>query len=283
MNITRWWPWYEKIVATLGYNTDDDRKAALLLRELLSGRTSPLTELQERVVGKNVIVFGAGPSLEKNLSMLLTACLEDQFTLIVADGAATAFIQESVTPDVIVTDLDGRMDDIIKAGDGGSAIVIHGHGDNMDAMKEWIPKITENPRTRVFGTTQVEPYPPTVHNFGGFTDGDRAAFLAEEMKAKTIILAGMDLGTTVGKFSKATPSSFPSQEEQANWLLNKKLKLVFAKELLEWLATWSRVDGGLFNATGSKGETIKGFSQIQLKDLIQIATSSKKRTPAPNA
>jgi hypothetical protein len=282
MDITRWWPWYEKIVAAFGYSTEDDRKAARLLGELLSGRTSPLTELQERIQSRNVIVFGAGPSLEKNLSMLLTACLEDQFTFIVADGATTAFLQESVTPDVIVTDLDGRMDDIIRAGALGSAIVVHGHGDNMDALKEWIPKITENPSIRVFGTTQVEPYPPIVRNFGGFTDGDRAAFIAEEMKAGTIILAGMDLGTTIGKFSKAEPSSFQSQE-QSKWLSNKKKKLVFAKELLEWLATWSRADCGLFNATGSRGETIKGFSEIQLKDLIQIATSRRKEAPTPKS
>jgi hypothetical protein len=282
MDITRWWPWYDKIVAAFGYSTENDRKAARLLRELLSSRVSPLIELQERIQSRNVIVFGAGPSLEKNLSTLVTVCLEDQFTLIVADGATTAFLQESVTPDVIVTDLDGRMDDIVKAGDLGSAIVIHGHGDNMDAMKEWIPRITENRRIRVFGTTQVEPYPPVVHNFGGFTDGDRAAFLAEEMKANAIILAGMDLGTTVGEFSKAKHLSLQSREDQANWLSNKKQKLRFARELLEWLATWSRADGGLFNVTGSKGETIKGFSQIQLKDLIQIATSSRKERPAPN-
>jgi hypothetical protein len=276
MDITRWWPWYEKVVSALGYNTEDDRKAALILRDLLSGRTSPLTELQKRIQGKNVIIFGAGPSLEKNLSMLLAACLEDQFTFIVADGATTAFLQESVTPDIILTDLDGRIDDIIKAGDLGSAIVIHGHGDNMDALRKWTPRITENPSTKVFGTTQVEPYPPIVNNFGGFTDGDRAAFLAEEMNAKTIILAGMDMGTTIGKFSKDMPSSFKSQEEQDRWLSIKKQKLGFARELLEWLATWSRADGGLFNATGSKGETIKGFTEIQLKDLIQIAAHRKE-------
>ena len=41
-----------------------------------------------------------------------------------------------------------------------------------------------------------------VHNFGGFTDGDRCVFLANHFKAKKIILLGMDFGTRIGKYSK---------------------------------------------------------------------------------
>jgi hypothetical protein len=275
MEITQWWPWYEKIVAALGFSTESDRQAALVLRGLLSGRNSPLAELQKLIQDRRVIVFGAGPSLEKNLCSIISVGLEDLFTLIAADGATTAFLEESITPDIIVTDLDGRAEDIIKAGELGSTIVIHGHGDNIEALRKFVPKITKNKRIKLFGTTQVEPYPPLVHNFGGFTDGDRGVFLAEEMKASTIILAGMDMGATFGKFSK-DETCLHSPEDRSNWLSKKKQKLAFAKELLEWLATWSRAKGGLFNATGSKGETIKGFSQIQLKQLIQIATSTRR-------
>ncbi len=275
MELTRWWPWYERIASALGYSTEDDREATLVLRDLLCEKTSPLAELQDLIQDKHAMVFGAGPSLEKNLSMLLTACLEDKFTFIVADGATTAFLEESVTPHVIMTDLDGRVEDIIKAGELGSAIVIHSHGDNIDNLRKWVPKITENRRIKVFGTTQVEPSPPVVHNFGGFTDGDRGAFLAEEMKAKTIILAGMDMGTTIGRFSKDKTLNSNSLEDPSKWLSNKKRKLRFAKELLEWLATWSRVGGGLLNATGSRGETIKGFTETKLRGLIRIAMSSR--------
>jgi uncharacterized Rossmann fold enzyme len=275
MEITQWWPWYEKIIAALGYSTQNDREATLVLRDLLSGRTSPLAELQKLIQDRCVIVFGAGPSLEKNLCSIISVGLEDLFTLIAADGATTAFLKESITPNIIMTDLDGCVEDIIKAGELGSTVVIHGHGDNIEALREYVPKIIQNERIKVFGTTQVEPYPPIVHNFGGFTDGDRGVFLAEEMKAKTIVLAGMDLGETIGKFSK-DETCLQSPEDKSNWLSKKKQKLGFAKELLEWLATWSRAKGELFNATGLKGETIKGFSQIRLKQLIEIATSTRR-------
>ena len=34
---------------------------------------------------------------------------------------------------------------------------------------------------------------PRVHNFGGFSDGDRAVFAADALGAKTITLFGFDL------------------------------------------------------------------------------------------
>jgi 2-amino-4-hydroxy-6-hydroxymethyldihydropteridine diphosphokinase len=44
----------------------------------------------------------------------------------------------------------------------------------------------------VVATTQATPL-PHVHNFGGFTDGDRAAFAAQELGASCITLVGFDL------------------------------------------------------------------------------------------
>jgi uncharacterized Rossmann fold enzyme len=235
----------------------------------------PLNELKKKFKNKHVIIFGAGPSLENNLSEFVSNGLEKSFALAVADGATSALLERSVSPHVVVTDLDGYMEDIVEASKLGSTMVIHAHGDNIDAMREWVPKIIEKRRTSVFGTTQVEPSPPIVHNFGGFTDGDRAAFLAEEMAAETIVLAGMDLGTTIGEYSKNRTSSFSSRQEESKWLANKRTKLRFAKELLEWLATWSRAEGGLFNATGPKGETIGGFINVGFKNLKKIVTSTR--------
>ena len=266
MKFSRWLPWYNRIATNLGYSIDKDRQATQALRDMLSGVTQPLHLLKKEIQDKHAIVFGAGPSLEKNLSELISNNLQKSFTLVVADGATSAFLEKSIIPQVVVTDLDGRIEDIIKASKLGSAIVIHAHGDNIEALTEWVPKMTESPGGKVFGTTQVEPCLPIVHNFGGFTDGDRAAFLAEEMAAKTIVLGGMDLGTTIGRYSKNGASDF-SRREENSWLANKRAKLQFAKELLEWLATWSRAEGGLFNATGPRGETIKGFTNIGFKNL----------------
>jgi uncharacterized Rossmann fold enzyme len=78
----------------------------------------------------------------------------------------------------------------------GAIMVVHAHGDNIDMIKKMVPKFR-----KVVGTTQVMPL-ANVHNFGGFTDGDRAVFLAEEFGAKKVVLVGMDLGDSIGKYSK---------------------------------------------------------------------------------
>ena len=49
----------------------------------------------------------------------------------------------------------------------------------------------------VIGTTQIEPI-SDVYNFGGFTDGDRAVFLAEHFGAKEIELVGFDFEAAEG-------------------------------------------------------------------------------------
>nr|MDO8098436.1 DUF115 domain-containing protein [Candidatus Njordarchaeota archaeon] len=273
MEFSRWLPWYERIASKLDYSVEKDRQATQVLCEILSGVAQPLDSLRKSIQEKHVMVFGAGPSLQKNLSELVLNRLVRSFTLIVADGATTAFLRKSITPHIVVTDLDGNIEDIIKASKLGSITVVHGHGDNIDALEKSVPRIIENSEAVVVGTTQVEPHPPIVHNFGGFTDGDRAAFLAEEMGAKTITLAGMDLGNTIGEYSKDWASGNLSNQQRNKWIINKRTKLRFAKKLLEWLAKWSRAEGGLFNATGSEGETVKGFTNIEFRNLKEVVAS----------
>jgi uncharacterized Rossmann fold enzyme len=65
-----------------------------------------------------------------------------------------------------------------------------------------------------------------VYNFGGFTDGDRCVFLAEEFGAKDIVLVGMLFDDRIGSYSK----------EIVNDVKVKKEKLQIAKRLLQILA-----------------------------------------------
>ena len=132
------------MAATFGYSTQKDREATLVLRGLLTGVASPLQRLRSLVTGKDAMVFGAGPSLESNLSSLTSAGLEKLFTIIAADGATTAFLEKSIIPHIIVTDLDGCLDDIIEACKRGSSIIVHAHGDNVDALRKWVPRIIDN-------------------------------------------------------------------------------------------------------------------------------------------
>jgi hypothetical protein len=70
----------------------------------------------------------------------------------------------------------------------GTVMVIHAHGDNIPLLLYWVP-LFPGP---VVGTTQARPFPP-LHNFGGFSDGDRAAFAADALCAERIRFVGFDL------------------------------------------------------------------------------------------
>lgn len=215
-----WKPFYTRIVREMGYSVEEDRKAAELLRALLlEGDEYILRDELAAVVGRKVYVFGAGPSLENALR-------EGDFsdgTLIAADGATSALLAAGIVPDIIVTDLDGRISDIKLANDRGAFLAVHAHGDNVKKISVYVPMFS-----RILGTCQTEPL-DVVYNFGGFTDGDRAAFLAEELGAREITLVGFDFGTVVGRWSK------PRLKEHSPVWESKRKKFEFAKELLDWL------------------------------------------------
>jgi uncharacterized Rossmann fold enzyme len=208
-----WKPYYEEICRKLGLNPAADLEAAHVLNDLLP--EPELEGLASLIRGKGCVVFGAGPSLEANLPKL-REFLEEK-TWIAADGA-TSFVMKYRNPEVIVTDLDGKVEDQLEAWSRGAWLVIHAHGDNLPQLREVVPKI----RYRVIGTTQVCPF-GKLFNFGGFTDGDRCAFLALALGAKTIYLLGMDFEGEIGKYSGRKDP------------VRKRLKLKICQELLEWL------------------------------------------------
>jgi uncharacterized Rossmann fold enzyme len=252
MNLKEWQPWYDKIIETFGYDAEKDQYAAEVLSGLLEGIAVTRFQLKWKIYSKPTLVFGAGPSLEEDIKKLLTKRALDKFVLIAADGATTALLKIANTvPDIIVTDLDGRSYDLFRANIAGATMVVHGHGDNIKLLQKFVPKFRKK-----IGTTQTIPR-PNVYNFGGFTDGDRAIFLSSEMEAKIIVLAGMDFGQSIGKYSKRKVKS----------LEVKKLKLKIGKELLEWLST--KIHIPLYNIT-SHGEKITGFDNIAIEDVLKL-------------
>ena len=56
-------------------------------------------------------------------------------------------------------------------------MVVHAHGDNIEKIH-----LVKNFKNCI-GTTQTKSF-GKLHNFGGFTDGDRCVFLANHFKAK---------------------------------------------------------------------------------------------------
>src|SRR6267143_84319 len=112
-----------------------------------------------------------------------------------------------------------KYKNIKKAGRENAIMIVHAHGDNIDKLY-----LASNFKY-CLGTTEGKPF-GNIHNFGGFTDGDRCVFLAKYFGAKKIILFGMDFGTKIGKYSK----------EKITNKTTKIKKLRWAKRLLEWLA-----------------------------------------------
>src|ERR671924_1604537 len=223
MKFADWFPYYQGIRAEFGYSTEKDQEAAKILSDMIKKKALDPKVLQRKIKVKNVIVEGAGSSLE-NEKVLKYIKRNKKFVKIAADNAVQFLIENKIKPDIVVTDLDGNHKFLQKAEKNGAILVVHAHSDNTDTLKRLVPKLR-----KLVGSTQVAPV-ENVHNFGGFTDGDRSVFLAEEFGAKKIVLVGMDFGNSIGKYSK----------EKVKDPELKKQKMQAGKRLLEMLAKQSR-------------------------------------------
>ncbi len=244
MTIKGWESKYREILKDFGYSRKKDVQSCKLLDSLLPKKTR-IAEIKDLIEKKPVFVVGAGPSLPSSISILKKY---KKITKIVADGATKAIIENGLKPDIVVTDLDGDIKSLKKAGRTNTIMVVHAHGDNSEKIH-----FVKNFKNCI-GTTQTKPL-GKIHNFGGFTDGDRCVFLANHFKAKKIILLGMDFGTRIGKYSKTRVLSRTT----------KIKKLRRGKKLLEWLAKKS--ESVLYSTT-----KIRGFTKINFQDIDNIIT-----------
>jgi len=239
MTIHGWKTKFREIRKEFGYSEREDLRSAKKLDSLLKKKFQK-KQLKKLIENKTVFIIGAGPSLSKSLKYV-EKCKD--VTKIVADGAVRGLLERNIKPDILITDLDGDIDSIMKIGRTEIPIIVHAHGDNydkLDIVKEF---------SNVGGTTQTETF-GKIENFGGFTDGDRCVFLAEYFKARKIILIGMDFGQKVGKYSK-------------HKVVNPKIKLKklkFGKRIIEWFGTKSKAE--LYST-----KKINGFKMIRLVDL----------------
>ncbi len=184
-----WENYYKAIVQSMGYNRDRDEIVAHQLSNMLETRVDQLVtldRLRDLLEKKHVFVFGDGPSLKDDIQGF-----DFMSTKVSADGATSKIMDAGIMPDIIVTDLDGKVEDQVEANREGAIVIIHAHGDNQDLVKEWVPRF-EGP---ILGTTQSTPI-DRVHNFGGFTDGDRCAFLCDHFNAASIILIAFNFDDT---------------------------------------------------------------------------------------
>ena len=226
MEFGEWNIYYKEILDDFGFYREDDEKCAQLLDEILSEEGCLTLEDLSKIVGfsDKFIVFGAGPSLKGHIKDLKENYDLKDYVLVSADGATTAIVEERIAPDIVVTDLDGNLDDILLANIKGANIVVHAHGDNSDKIVQITPYFTN-----VLGTAQSQPV-GNIYNFGGFTDGDRAIFLCVALNASEIILAGMDFGEIVTKYSRPNLPDIVGPEDEV-----KRKKLQYAEKLTRWI------------------------------------------------
>jgi len=212
MDIDSWLKEYKKICKELAILPKLDYEARDFAAVIMADRKQPLAKLEQLVRGRDVVIFGAGPSLDAGVAKLKTQDRK-QRTIIAADGATSCLLENGIYPDIVVTDLDGAVRDLLLADRFGAVMVVHAHGDNILQIKALLPQFRN-----AVATTQVEPL-PDVHNFFGFTDGDRAVFLAKRFGAKKIDLIGFDFGDVVGKYSKpGEPYDHKADERKAKKL-----------------------------------------------------------------
>ncbi len=226
MEFGLWEKYYTEILEDFGFSRENDEESAKLLDEILSTEGCLTLDDLSEIVGfsDKFIVFGAGPSLKEHVTFLKENYDLRDYVLVAADGATTALIEQKIAPDIVATDLDGNLDDILLANFRGANVVIHAHGDNMDKIAKLTPFFTS-----VLGTTQAQPV-GNLYNFGGFTDGDRALFLAVALGASEITLAGMDFGDIVTKYSRPNIETELAKADEF-----KKKKLKYAEMFTQWI------------------------------------------------
>ncbi|MFC6835947.1 6-hydroxymethylpterin diphosphokinase MptE-like protein [Halomarina ordinaria] len=204
MLVSDWLPVYEAILDDFGFDRAGDER----VRDRLAALTDPFDlDRLAGFEGASVAIAGGGPSLDRDLADVRRADV-----VVAASNAAAVCRDAGLDVDLMVTDLDKVPAAAVSLTREGTPVAVAAHGDNRPEIEEWVPRMrTEN----VLPTTQAEPVGSVV-NFGGFTDGDRAAFLADHLGARTLTFAGWDLDD-------------PSVDAM------KRRKLVWAERLLRWL------------------------------------------------
>jgi len=206
MRYETWEPVYRRVLDDFGFAEAADEQARDVLASLCGPFDSPrLASLD----GARVAVCGGADTLAEEL-----AAARQADAVVAASVAADTLREADVAVDLMVTDLDKNPGTARRLTRENVVVAAHAHGDNADAVRRHVPTFDDE---HVLPTVQCAPRGPT-ENFGGFTDGDRAAFVADHFGAAELVFPGWDFDdTSVGE--------------------SKRRKLEWAERLLYWLET----------------------------------------------
>lgn len=261
MEWNNWIKYYRIIMEKLNINEEEDVKAAHILSQLLDNKNDKNkieAKLNAIINGSTIFVYGCGPSLKGTVQALNN--MDRDVVNIAADGAISVLLENNIFCHVNTSDLDGNVEDSIRANASGTITVIHAHGDNIPLLREYVQKFPG----QVLGSTQVRPFGNLI-NYGGFTDGDRGILLGLHFNCKRIILVGFDFGSVVGEYSK------PDLKEHIAGR-NKRIKLQFASYLISEIL--KRYDVEIFTLSNTYNiEGLKSISVESLETLIENVNS----------
>ena len=198
----------DEVRQAFGWSEADDIESAVDLQHSLqhhrhwspAQRQSTLLRIEKQLrSAQRVIVIGA--AIEQNE---LVSYSRPGDIFVAADGAVGALSEYSQLA-CIVSDLDGG-DFLDAAAKQGQTVVVHAHGDNKQQWRETLSSWEQcAPTPSLILSHQVNRAIPGMHNFGGFTDGDRALcfVLSLGVQAKNVELVGFSINR-VGRWSGVT-------------------------------------------------------------------------------
>ena len=179
-DIDWWWDFQDQINTQFNFSRIREEVATRMVANLDFLKTS----ISRYFKGRDLVLIGA--AINHSLSI-------PNSSLIVADGALRACLEKDIIPELIISDLDGYLPDILWATQNGSKIIIHAHGDNISRVHQYSAKL--NP------ICMTSTYPSdSTFCWGGFTDGDRATMMSLSLGCASIKLLGFDFNK-VGSFS----------------------------------------------------------------------------------
>lgn len=234
MEYAAWEPIYERIVGDFGFDPAADRRARDFLHDWVGVPDLDRFDFQDR----SVAIAGGSDTLDSEMDAVRAA---DR--VVAVSGAAAVVSEHGITPDLVVTDLDGTPATAVELAGAGVPVAVHAHGDNLPALRTWLPRFD---RGAVLGTTQVEPT-DRVLNVGGFTDGDRAAFLADYLGAGDLTFPGW-------RFDDPTVSA------------GKERKLEWAASLLHCLEGRRTESFAVLDGWRSSAETFPDGTPVEHSD-----------------
>ena len=203
-----WDPIYTAILTDFGFDRQHDERARDTLNRLCADAVLTPSQLPD-ISGECVWIAGAADRLRSDIDRL-----DSSDTIFAASTATGTLNAAGLQVALHVTDLDKDEEVTVARSQQGKPIALHAHGDNRDQIEQYVPRMDTS---SVLPTTQAAPL-DRVRNPGGFTDGDRAAFLAHALGAEELRFVGWDV----------TDSTVSPQ---------KKQKLQWAERLLYWLET----------------------------------------------